>query len=46
MPPSLPHLLPYHADSIILPNPCGSRLVPVVFCGLSLKCAGGYLIEA
>jgi hypothetical protein len=37
MAPFLPHPVPYHADSIILPNPCTSRLVAVVFCGFIFK---------
>ena len=37
MAPFLPRHLAYHADSIILLNPCGTYLVPVVFSGLSLR---------
>jgi hypothetical protein len=32
-----PRLLPYHADSIILPKPCRIHLVPVVFFGFIFK---------
>ena len=46
MAPFLPDLLPYHADLIILPNPCGTRLVPVVFCGFTFKEHGWLVVEA
>ncbi len=46
MAPFLAYLLAYHADSIILPNPCGSRLVPVVFCGFIFKVRGRLAVEA
>ena len=46
MAPFLPDLLPYHADLIILPNPCGSGLVPVIFGGFIFKARGRLSVQA
>ncbi len=39
MVPFLPHPVAYHADSIILGNPCTSRLAAVIFCDFIFGCA-------
>ena len=39
-------VIPYHAYSIILPNPCASRLVLVVFGGFTFEVHGQLAVES